>query len=79
MSQPALHPKLLHPAEDFIAQSLPAWLKAAKPQQLARLQLRFNAYLASQRQMAGFANRHGAPGPFLPSNCSSVPCARTAS
>ncbi|KXK71891.1 hypothetical protein BC89_04870 [Pseudomonas monteilii] len=57
MSQPALHPKLLHPAEDFIAQSLPAWLKAAKPKQLARLQLRFNAYLASQRQMAGFADR----------------------
>ncbi|MFK0346889.1 NEL-type E3 ubiquitin ligase domain-containing protein [Pseudomonas asiatica] len=57
MSQPALHPKLLHPAEDFIAQSLPAWLKAAKPKQLARLQLRFNAYLASQRKMAGFADR----------------------
>lgn len=57
MSQPAVHPKLLHPAEDFIAQGLPAWLKAAKPKQLAMLQLRFNAYLASQRQMAGFADR----------------------
>ncbi len=57
MSQPAGHPKLLHPAEDFIAQGLPAWLKAAKPKQLAMLQLRFNAYLASQRQMAGFADR----------------------
>lgn len=57
MSQPGLHPKLLHPAEDFIAQSLPAWLKAAKPKQLAMLQLRFNVYLASQRQMAGFAER----------------------
>lgn len=27
MPQPTIHPKLLHPANDFIAEQLPTWLR----------------------------------------------------
>lgn len=57
MSPAASPSKLLHPAEDFIARQLPGWLKAATPQQLARLQSCLKAHLASQKQMASVASR----------------------
>ena len=68
MPESTLHPKLQSPANDFIVEHLPAWLKDAGPAQLATLRTRMAAHLQSQKRMAAtlqkllplqqFATRH---------------------
>lgn len=52
MPEPAIHPKLQHPANDFIVEQLPAWLKRAAPKPLALLRACMTVHLQSQRRMA---------------------------
>lgn len=57
MSQPVLPAKLRHPINDFIAQHLPGWLTRASPRHIAALRASYNAYLASQKQLAALSNK----------------------
>ncbi|SMD17208.1 NEL-type E3 ubiquitin ligase domain-containing protein [Pseudomonas sp. URIL14HWK12:I5] len=52
MPQPTIHPKLLHPANDFIAEQLPTWLRRAGAKPLALLRACMTAHLQSQKRMA---------------------------
>ncbi|MGJ7548416.1 NEL-type E3 ubiquitin ligase domain-containing protein [Pseudomonas alloputida] len=52
MAKTKVHPKLQHPAQDFIAEQLPGWLKNATQAQLGSLRACMTAHLQSQKHMA---------------------------
>lgn len=51
MPEATIHPKLLHPANDFIAEQLPTWLKRAGRKPLDALRVCMTAHLQSQKHM----------------------------
>ena len=54
-AQPPAAPR--YPANDFVAEHLPDWLKRATPQQLKTLRASVTAHLASQARMAALVQR----------------------
>ncbi|MFJ4457398.1 NEL-type E3 ubiquitin ligase domain-containing protein [Pseudomonas sp. NPDC089392] len=52
MPEAKVHPKLQQPADDFIVEQLPGWLKNASPEQLKSLRACMTAHLQSQKRMA---------------------------